>query len=119
MQCHFPDSWLPFIERKKKYKTRLYLTSGGKEYVPDGRPGHHSPFARKFLEALRNYGGNDGILTVNEIIQYVKNSGGIRYAIEQMTHYQQEALKILDNFKDSVYKKSLIDLVQFTIERTK
>lgn len=61
-----------FIQRKKKYKTRLYLTSGGKEYVPDGRPGHHSPFARKFLEALRNYGGNDGILTMNEIIQYVE-----------------------------------------------
>ena len=61
-----------FILRKKKYKTRLYLTSGGKEYVPDGRPGHHSPFARKFLESLRNYGGNDGILTINEIIQYVE-----------------------------------------------
>jgi hypothetical protein len=61
-----------FIQRKKKYKTRLYLTSGGKEYVPDGRPGHHSPFARKFLEALRNYGGNDGILTINEVIQYVE-----------------------------------------------
>lgn len=61
-----------FIQRKKKYKTRLYLTSGGKEYVPDGRPGHHSPFARKFLEAMRNYGGNDGILTMNEIIQYVE-----------------------------------------------
>ncbi|MBI9052982.1 MAG: caspase family protein [Bacteroidales bacterium] len=61
-----------FIQRKKKYKTRLYLTSGGKEYVPDGRPGHHSPFARKFLESLRNYGGNDGILTINEIIQYIE-----------------------------------------------
>jgi hypothetical protein len=61
-----------YIDRKKKYKTRLYLTSGGKEYVPDGRPGHHSPFARKFLESLRNYGGSDGILTVNEIIQYVE-----------------------------------------------
>jgi octaprenyl-diphosphate synthase len=56
---------------------------------------------------------------VNEIIQYVKNSGGIQYAIEQMTKYQQQALKILDNFKDSVYKRSLVDLVKFTIERTK
>lgn len=61
-----------FIQRKQKYKTRLYLTSGGKEYVPDGRPGHHSPFARKFLEALRNYGGSDGVLTINEIIQYIE-----------------------------------------------
>ena len=61
-----------FIERKSKYKTRLYLTSGGNEYVPDGRPGHHSPFMRKFLEALRNYGGLDGIVTVNEILPYIE-----------------------------------------------
>ena len=56
---------------------------------------------------------------VDNIIQYVKDSGGIQYANEQMTKYQNEALKILDNFKDSVYKRSLADLVQFTIERTK
>lgn len=61
-----------FIERKMKHKTRLYLTSGGKEYVPDGRPGEHSPFARKLLEALRSYGGKDAILTVSEIISYVE-----------------------------------------------
>lgn len=60
-----------FVERKLKYKTRLYLTSGGKEYVPDGRPGHHSPFTRKFLEALRQYGGNDKILTVYEMLQFL------------------------------------------------
>jgi hypothetical protein len=61
-----------FISRKQKYKTRLYLTSGGKDYVPDGRPGHHSPFARRFIEALRNYGGKDGILTINEILQFIE-----------------------------------------------
>lgn len=61
-----------FIRRKMKFKTRLYLTSGGKEYVPDGRPGHHSPFARKLLEALRTYGGEDGILTIGEIKIYIE-----------------------------------------------
>lgn len=61
-----------FIERKLKNKTRLYLTSGGKEYVSDGRPGQHSPFARKFLEALRNYGGSDSVLTQSEINNYVE-----------------------------------------------
>lgn len=61
-----------FIERKLALKTRLYLTSGGKEYVPDGRPGEHSPFARKFLEALRSYGGEDGILTTSEILSYIE-----------------------------------------------
>lgn len=61
-----------FIERKTKYKSRLYLTSGGNEYVPDGRSGFHSPFARRFIEALRMYGGDDGILTTGEIMQYVE-----------------------------------------------
>jgi len=60
-----------FIQRKLRFKTRKYLTSGGKEYVPDGRPGQHSPFARKFIEALRSYGGSDKILTLGEITNYV------------------------------------------------
>jgi len=57
-----------FILRKLKYKTRLLMTSGGKEYVPDGRPGQHSPFMRKFLEGLRGFGGSDGILTIEELM---------------------------------------------------
>lgn len=60
------------IKRKLKYKTRFYLTSGGKEYVPDGRPGHHSPFARKFIDALRTYGGTDKILTSKDIVLNVE-----------------------------------------------
>jgi len=55
------------IERALKYKSRLFITSGGETYVPDGRPGMHSPFARKFLEALRSLGGKDGILTFGKI----------------------------------------------------
>jgi hypothetical protein len=62
-----------FVKRKLRFKTRRYLTSGGKQYVPDGRPGAHSPFARKFLEALRNYGGRDKILTLGEVITYVES----------------------------------------------
>ena len=65
---YFEVSKSEFIERKLRFKTRKYLTSGGKEYVPDGRPGMHSPFTRKFLEALRNYGGSDGILTYSQMV---------------------------------------------------
>jgi WD40 repeat protein len=61
-----------FVQRKLKYNTRLYLTSGGKEYVPDGRPGFHSPFARQFIRSLREYGGEDGVLTTAEILQFVE-----------------------------------------------
>lgn len=59
------------INRKLRYTTRRYLTSGGKEYVPDGAPGKHSPFVRKFLEALRSEGGQDKVLTLAEIIDLV------------------------------------------------
>ncbi|SMG25330.1 Caspase domain-containing protein [Marivirga sericea] len=56
-----------FLAKKLSHTTRRYLTSGGKEYVSDGIPGEHSPFAQKFIEALRTYGGSDRILTLSEI----------------------------------------------------
>ena len=61
-----------YINRKLKLRTRKFLTSGGKEYVSDGRPGQHSPFARKMLEAVRSYGGEDNVLTLSEIKSYVE-----------------------------------------------
>jgi len=61
-----------FITQKLTYKTRKFLTSGGKTYVSDGIPGKHSPFAKAFIEALRGRGGKDGILTLAEITPYVE-----------------------------------------------
>ena len=61
-----------FIKRKLRYKTRKYITSGGKQYVPDGRPGMHSPFASKFLEGLRSYGGRDNIITLPELYGWLE-----------------------------------------------
>ncbi|HZY80148.1 MAG TPA: caspase family protein [Cyclobacteriaceae bacterium] len=60
------------IKRKLQYKSRIYLTSGGKEYVSDGRPGRHSPFATRFLEALRSGGGAMRVLTTSVINSYVE-----------------------------------------------
>lgn len=61
-----------FITRKLTYKTRRYLTSGGKTYVSDGIPGKHSPFAKNFIEALRSRGGRDGVLTLPELYTFVE-----------------------------------------------
>ncbi len=61
-----------YIERKMEFVTRRYITAGGKEFVPDGRPGEHSPFARQLLAALRNLGGEGGILTFEEMALYLK-----------------------------------------------
>ena len=57
-----------------KLKTRLFMTSGGKTYVPDGEPGHHSPFASKFLKALEEGGQKDGYLTFHRILPYVEDA---------------------------------------------
>ena len=54
---------------------------------------------------------------VKEVIDFVKRSGGIEYANEAMNKFHQDALLILADFPDSVYKQSLIQLVQFTIDR--
>jgi hypothetical protein len=67
-----PDVQQALIKRKLQYKTRLVLTSGGKEYVADGRAGRHSPFATLFLEALRSGGGRQRVLTTAMIYSYVE-----------------------------------------------
>jgi uncharacterized caspase-like protein len=62
------------VARSLLLRARLYLTSGGRNYVPDGRPGASSPFARKLLEALRSGGGERGLLTFARIITYVETA---------------------------------------------
>jgi octaprenyl-diphosphate synthase len=54
-----------------------------------------------------------------EVIEFVKRSGGIEYAEKVMRKFQQEAIGILDEFPDSIYKQSLSQLVKYTIERRK
>lgn len=60
-----------YLVRKLSKRTRKYLTSGSKEYVSDGIPGKNSPFAAKFIQALREIGGGSGrILTLPELTNY-------------------------------------------------
>jgi TPR repeat protein len=48
------------VARNAAWKSRIFLTSGGNDYVSDGRAGAHSPFASQILGALRT---NSGVLT--------------------------------------------------------
>lgn len=56
---------------------------------------------------------------VQEVIDFVKNAGGIDYAISVMEDYHEKAKNILQTLPNSPYKTSLEQLVQFTIERNK
>jgi Caspase domain len=63
-----------YLINKISKRTRKVLTSGGKEYVPDGTPGMHSPFATQFIKALKEIGGSKGrILSLPLIHPYFLN----------------------------------------------
>jgi len=70
---------------------------------------------RKILGIVKNESSKPK--KVKEVIDFVKASGGIEYANKAMNRFREEALQILNGFPESHYKESLIQLVQFTIER--
>ncbi|HET6539615.1 MAG TPA: polyprenyl synthetase family protein [Chryseolinea sp.] len=70
---------------------------------------------RKIINIVKNESGKPR--KVKEVIEFVKRSGGLEYAIAAMNKYHQEAMTLLNEFPENSYKQSLIALVQFTIER--
>lgn len=54
---------------------------------------------------------------VNEVIELVKQSGGIGYAYEKMKEYQRNALDMLNQYPDSEEKKAMTELVNYVIDR--
>jgi len=72
---------------------------------------------RHIIYLIRNR--NEDKKAVNEVIKFVKASGGLEYANMAMTRYFEEALALLVDFPDSDYKASLEGLVRYTIERKK
>lgn len=72
---------------------------------------------RRIINLIKNESENPK--KVAEVISFVKNSGGIAYATESMNRYVAEAQTLLDSFPDSAYRRSLHQLVQYTIERSK
>ncbi len=69
------------------------------------------------INSIKNH--NKDKKRVNEVIAFVKNNGGLDYAITKMKDFQAEALLILQNYPDSEYKNSLELMVNYVIERKK
>ncbi|MDR2285203.1 MAG: polyprenyl synthetase family protein [Sphingobacterium sp.] len=72
---------------------------------------------RRIINLVKNHNENNE--KVEEVIQFVRSSGGLEYATERMMQFQQEAFDILAKFPDNVYKEGLKQLVTFTTERKK
>ena len=72
---------------------------------------------KRMINLVKNH--DDHPDKINEIIDFVRNSGGIAYAEEQMAQYQQQAFEILNTFPDSESRLGLEQLVKFTTQRKK
>ena len=56
---------------------------------------------------------------VKEVIQFVKDQGGLEYAERQMIHYKDAALELLSKYPDNKYKEALANLVTYVVDRKK
>ena len=71
-----PASLPERLLREESKRTRRYFTSGGKDFVPDGFPGHHSPFAAALLNTLEGAATENGYLTLNDLQQGLARVAG-------------------------------------------
>jgi len=69
------------------------------------------------INSLKNY--NKDKKRVKQVITFVKENGGLEYAIKKMKSFQEEALLLLDSYPDSQYKASLKLMVEYVIDRKK
>ncbi|WP_343686478.1 polyprenyl synthetase family protein [Chryseobacterium gleum] len=68
-----------------------------------------------YFDTIKRYNNNPK--RVKELIEFVKSSGGLEYAITVMKDFQQKAKNILNEFPDSEARKSLHIMLDYVIER--
>ena len=71
---------------------------------------------RKIIYIVKNQ--NTDREKVNEVISYVKESGGIEYAHKKMKEYQRSAFEMLQKYPDSPARKAMEELVNYVIDRS-
>ena len=54
---------------------------------------------------------------VKEVIAFVKQNGGIEYTTTKMHDYKNKALAILENYPESDYRNSLLQMIDYVVER--
>lgn len=69
------------------------------------------------INSIKNH--NKDTKRVKEVIAFVKDNGGLDYAITKMKAFQEEALQLLQTYPNSDYKSSLELMVNYVIDRKK
>jgi octaprenyl-diphosphate synthase len=76
-----------------------------------------SDIRRKYVRLIRKESDDDK--KVREVVDFVRSSGGIKYATERMNEYRSKALEVLRSMPENPSRKSLEDLVMYVTERKK
>ncbi|WP_072764626.1 polyprenyl synthetase family protein [Arenibacter nanhaiticus] len=69
------------------------------------------------INSIKNH--NKDKKRVKEVIGFVKENGGLEYAVKKMLAYKKEALSLLTAYPDSDYKNSLELMVNYVVDRKK
>ena len=72
---------------------------------------------RWLLNSIKNH--NKDKKRVKEVIAFVKDNGGLEYAVSKMLAFREEALLILAKYPNSDYKASLELMVNYVVDRKK
>lgn len=72
---------------------------------------------KEMIGLIRNHHKNGK--KIKTVVDFVRESNGIEYAIDQMFHYRDDALEILKKYPESETRSSLENFVHFTIKRKK
>ena len=67
------------------------------------------------INSVKKYNTNKK--RVKEVISFVKQNGGIEYTTNKMNDYKNKALAILENYPNSAYKDSLLQMIDYVVER--
>lgn len=69
------------------------------------------------INSIKNH--NKDKKRVKEVINFVKEKGGLDYAVQKMLEYKDEALAILKAYPESEYKAALELMVNYVVDRKK
>ena len=67
------------------------------------------------INTVKNH--NDDKQKVNDLIQYIRQHGGLEYTASKMHEYKQKAYDLLMEFPANEGRDGLLDLVEFIIQR--
>jgi octaprenyl-diphosphate synthase len=94
------------IRERKMTLPLIYVLNNGPKEV-----------RQELINIVKNH--NENSTKVKRAIALVIEHGGIQFAHEKMMEYKNKALALLKDIPDSIAKKSVIGLVDYTTERLK